>query len=121
MRKSNLFGVLAIFAISALSIQTAEAQIPIKKKNTTEKVTDKKVTTADEAPATTIKVKPQAASEDAKVKDREDAPLSTANKKVEKKDDCCKSAEKCEKKSGDCCKAADASKKRKTRSSAVNI
>ena len=51
MKKSIIFGVLAMFAVSALSIQSVEAQNPVKNTTTTEKVTvkpqDKKTVTVD--------------------------------------------------------------------------
>ena len=40
MKKAVLFGVMAMFAIGAMSIQTAEAQNPVKKSKT-EKVTER--------------------------------------------------------------------------------
>lgn len=49
MRKSFLFGVLAFFAVSAMSIQSVEAQNPVKKATTEKKVEKKseKAVTAD--------------------------------------------------------------------------
>ena len=86
MKKTILFGVVAMFAIGAMSIQTAEAQNPVKK-STTEKVTVKpEKQDAEKAPATAVSV------------EKKDAKDCCANKKVsaEKKEakDCC-SEKKC--------------------------
>lgn len=58
MKKSIVFGVLAMFAMNVVSIQTAEAQNPVKKNSTTEKVVKSQTntvatTTEDEVKATT--------------------------------------------------------------------
>ena len=42
MKKSLLFGMLAAFAISALSVHNLDAQNPVKKPTTTEKKVEKK-------------------------------------------------------------------------------
>ena len=92
MKKRILLGALALFAIGAMSIQTVEAQEPVKK-NQTEKVTEKKV--EKEKPA---EMKAEKAKKDACCKE--------AGKECEKKKECCKEAGKeCEKKK-ECCKGA---------------
>ncbi|MBQ8957870.1 MAG: hypothetical protein IJ057_05145 [Bacteroidales bacterium] len=85
MKKSILFGVLAFFAVSAMSVQSVDAQNPVKKP-TTEKKVEKKA----------------------------EAAASTESKVV-KKDDCCANkAGTTEKKTDDCCanKKADAGEKK---------
>ena len=79
MKKSILFGALAMFAIGALSIQNVNAQTPVKvKKAETTTVSEK----ADTPNVTTVKQEP--------VK--------------QKKDDCCADKKACaDKKKGDCC------------------
>lgn len=80
MKKSILFGALAIFAISALSIQNVNAQTPEKKADSksVEQVTEKSKTPA----VTTVGQEP-----------------------VQKKGDCCQGKKACadKKKGGDCC------------------
>ena len=74
MTKSILFGVLAFFAVSAMSVQSVDAQNPVKKPATEKKV-EKKAETA-----------------------------TAADTKAVKKDDCCASkAVSAEKKTDDCC------------------
>ena len=68
MKKSILFGALAFFAISAMNIQSAEAQNPVKKHDAKTEVKQDK--TAVEAATTTatapvgIKINKKAASDD---------------------------------------------------------
>ena len=86
MKKSVLFGVLAFFAVSAMSVQNVEAQKPVKKSTTTEKKVEKKAEAA-----------------------------ATADTKAVKKDDCCANKTvTTDKKSDDCCanKQADAGEKK---------
>lgn len=78
MKKRILLGALALFAIGAMSIQTVEAQEPVKK-NQTEKVTEKKV--EKEKPA---EMKAEKAKKDACCKE--------FGKECEKKKECCKGA-----------------------------
>ena len=78
MKKRILLGALALFAIGAMSIQTVEAQEPVKK-NQAEKVTEKKV--EKEKPA---EMKAEKAKKDACCKE--------AGKECEKKKECCKGA-----------------------------
>ena len=74
MKKSIILGALAIFAISAMSIQKVEAQEPVKKQGvkTEIKKAEKEVT-----PATTT----AAAEKDVKTKKAEAQPAAS--------DDCC--------------------------------
>ena len=79
MKKSILFGALAMFAISALSIQNVNAQTPEKKADSKSvQVTEKSKTPT----VTTIGQEP-----------------------VQKKGDCCQEKKACadKKKGGDCC------------------
>ena len=84
MKKSILFGALAMFAIGALSIQNVNAQTPVKvKKTETTTVSE----TADTPNATTVKQEP--------VK--------------QKKGDCCDSKQvSADNKKTDCCAADNA-------------
>ena len=86
MKKSILFGALAMFAIGALSIQNANAQTPVKvKKAETTTVSE----TADTPNATTVKQEPVKQKKD----DCSDSKKVCAEKKVstdkKKSDDCC--------------------------------
>ncbi len=75
MKKSILFGALAFFAISAMSIQNVNAQVKEEKQETKKAV---------------------------KMAEKEQAPAATMQEPVkEKKGDCC--AEKKDAKKGDCC------------------
>lgn len=77
MKKSILFGVLAFFAVNAMSIQSIEAQNPVKKSTTEKKVEKKTETTAVSAESNDVK-----------------------------KDDCCANKNvAADKKAGDCCAA----------------
>ena len=79
MKKSILFGALAMFAIGALSIQDVNAQTPVKVKKAETTTVSK---TADTPKAATVTQEP--------VK--------------QKKDDCCAEKKACaDKKKGDCC------------------
>lgn len=96
MKKSILFGALAMFAIGALSIQNANAQTPVKvKKAETTTVSE----TADTPNATTVKQEPVKQKKD----DCSDSKKVCADKK--KSGDCCaeKKVSTDKKKSDDCC------------------
>lgn len=75
MKKSILFGALALFAIGAMSIQNVEAQNPVKKSKAN---TEMKKVSTKEKPASTTTSKPKAMENCKK------------SEKVNASDDCCK-------------------------------
>lgn len=97
MKKSILFGALAFFAVSAMSIENANAQTPVKVK----KAETTEVSKKSQAPSTTtVKQEP-----------------------VKKADDCCADKKvSADKKNADCCadKKANADKKFSTDKKKVN-
>ena len=94
MKRSILFGALAFFAISAMSIQNVDAQNPVKK-------------TTEKQAVTTVKSSKDASSDNKTAK-----PQVSAESK-EAKADCCKAkeAKECDNKGKDCCSAAKDGKK----------
>ena len=84
MKKSILLGALAIFAISAMSIQSVEAQNPVKKQNVKTEV--KKSQNSTDAATPTVTVKSDKATVD-----------KTADTKQAASHDCCASDNKCKK------------------------
>lgn len=90
MRKSFLFGVLAFFAVSTMSIQSVEAQNPVKKA-TTEKKVEKKSEKAVSADSKEMK-KDDCCAEKKAACDKKAGGECCAEKKVaadQKKADCC--------------------------------
>lgn len=87
MKKSLLFGVLAAFAISAVSVQSLSAQNPVKTNTQSEKAVENKSEKADK----TVKVTtPENKLEKQSVKDAKPAQTTTAS-------DCCKENKECDK------------------------
>ena len=86
MKKSILFGALAFFAVSAMSIQDANAQ-------NEEKAKVKKVESVSE-------------------KQEKAVPLKVAQEPVKKKDDCCAEKKVSSEKKADCCAEKKMSEKK---------
>lgn len=86
MKKSILFGALAFFAVSAMSIQDANAQ-------NEEKAKVKKVESVSE-------------------KQEKAAPVKVAQEPVKKKDDCCAEKKVSSEKKADCCAEKKMSEKK---------
>ena len=80
MKKSLLFGVLAAFAISALSVQSLNAQNPVKTATQTEKAVENKAVKTDKAVKNAT---PENKIEKQSAKDVKPAPSATDS-------DCCK-------------------------------
>ena len=95
MKKSILLGALAIFAISAMSIQSVEAQNPVKKQNVKTEVKKNQNSTDAATPTTTEKSDKAAVDK-------------TADTKQAASHDCCASENKCKKQLGT---ASEANKK----------
>ncbi len=87
MKKSLLFGVLAAFAISALSVQNLNAQNPVKTATTTEKKVENKTDKVNQAVKTAT---PDNKIEKQSAKDVKPAQSSTVS-------DCCKTNKECDK------------------------
>lgn len=87
MKKSLLFGVLAAFAISALSVQSLNAQNPVKTATQTEKAVENKAVKTDKAVKNAT---PENKIEKQSAKDVKPAPSATAS-------DCCKKNKECDK------------------------
>lgn len=91
MKKSLLFGVLAAFAISAVSVQNLNAQNPVKTTTKTEKKVEKK------------------------------ASSDFSTEKAVKKDGCCAEKKAtCDKKKDDCCASKEVDKTSKKKLSVTN-
>ena len=87
MKKSLLFGVLAAFAISALSVQSLNAQNPVKTATQTEKAVENKAVKTDKAVKNAT---PENKIEKQSAKDVKPAPSATDS-------DCCKKNKECDK------------------------
>ena len=87
MKKTLLFGVLAAFAISALSVQSLNAQNPVKTATQTEKAVENKAVKTDKAVKNAT---PENKIEKQSAKDVKPAPSATAS-------DCCKKNKECDK------------------------
>ena len=105
MKKTILMSALALFAISALSIQNVEAQ-DVKKNTTSTEQTAVKPQTADEKDV----VKPDAAT--AADKNVVKPKVATSTKEVNKDKSCCteKKEAKDEKAKKECCSGKDVKK-----------
>lgn len=86
MKKSLLFGMLAAFAISALSVQNLNAQNPVKTATTTEKKVENKTDKVNQAVKTAT---PDNKIEKQSAKDVKPAQSSTVS-------DCCKPNNNCD-------------------------